>query len=147
MSATPTPQPELPFSGATPALRLRWRRHPLLAFVLRRLAIGVVLVFIASLLIFAATNVLPGDAASAILGRLATPEALADLRAELGLDRPLHEQYLDWIGNLLSGDLGHSVTNQQPVSELIGYRVVNTLALALITAIFLRSDLALFSER
>ena len=70
---------------------------------------------------------LPGDAASAILGRLATPEALADLRAELGLDRPLHEQYLDWIGNLLSGDLGHSVTNKQPVSELIGYRIVNTL--------------------
>ena len=56
------------------------------------------------------------------------------------------EQYLEWIGNLLSGDLGRSVTNQQPVSELIGYRVVNTLVLALITAIFL-VPLALFSER
>ena len=86
---------------------------------------------------------LPGDTASAILGRLATPEALADLRAELGLDQPLHEQYLEWAGNLLSGDLGHSVTNKQPVSELIGYRVVNTLVLALTTVIFLL-PLALF---
>jgi peptide/nickel transport system permease protein len=96
-----------------------------------------VLVFVASLLIFAATNLLPGDAASAILGRLATPEALAELRAELGLDRPLVDQYLDWVTNLLSGDLGRSVTNQQPVSELIGYRIVNTLALAVTTTVFL----------
>jgi peptide/nickel transport system permease protein len=99
--------------------------------------VGVVLVFVASLLIFAATNVLPGDAANAILGQHSTPEALAELRAELGLDRPLYEQYLDWIGNLLSGDLGRSVTNKQPVSDLIGYRVVNTLALALTTIVFL----------
>ena len=141
MSATPTPR--LPLSQVRPRFRSRWRRHPLLGFVLRRLAVGVFLVFVASLLVFIATNVLPGDAASAILGRLATPEALADLRAELGLDQPLHGQYLEWAGNLLSGDLGHSVTNKQPVSELIGYRVVNTLVLALTTVVFLL-PLALF---
>lgn len=117
-------------------VRRSWR-HPLLVFVIRRVVIGVALVLVASLLVFAATNLLPGDAASAILGRQATPEALEDLRLELGLDRPFFEQYFDWLGGLLSGDLGRSVTNSQPVSDLIGYRLVNTLTLGLVTVVFL----------
>jgi len=109
----------------------------MLTFVGRRILVGIGLVFVASLLVFAATNLLPGDAASAVLGRNASPEALAALRAELELERPLHEQYLDWVTDLAQGDLGRSLTNKQPVTALIGYRVVNTLALAVTAALLL----------
>lgn len=116
----------------------RTRRHPLVWFVGRRLAAGVVLLFVVSILVFAATNVLPGDAASAILGRQATPASLAALREELGLDRSLSRQYLDWIGGVLQGDLGGSYAARgQPVWGLIRTDIVNTLAVALYTLVLL----------
>src|SRR6266508_1425488 len=115
----------------------RSRRHPLLWFVVRRLAAGAVLLVVVSVLVFAATNVLPGDAASAVLGRQATPASLAALREELGLDRPLARQYLDWIGGVVQGDLGTSLTARRPVWEVIQHRASNTLALAAYTMAFL----------
>jgi peptide/nickel transport system permease protein len=114
---------------ASPATR---RRHPLLVFVARRLAVGVLLLWLVSVLVFTATSVLPGDVAAAALGRQATPESLAALRADLELDRPLPAQYLDWLGGLVRGDLGESLTARQPVWDLIRNDVENTLVLTVV---------------
>jgi peptide/nickel transport system permease protein len=91
---------------------------------------GVVILFAASVLVFGATQVLPGNAASQILGRNATPQAVAQLTQELGLNRSAVDQYLSWLGKLLQGDLGHSLAAQEPVSQFIGDRIRNTLELA-----------------
>jgi peptide/nickel transport system permease protein len=92
----------------------------------RRLFLGVVTLFVASLVIFAATQALPGDAARSILGRTATPASLKALREQLHLNRPVVSQYLTWIGGLFRGDLGTSLAAQEPVSTLLGGRLVNT---------------------
>lgn len=96
-------------------------------FILRRLLLGALTLFLASIVIFAATNVLPGDAARSILGQSATAESLAAVRAQLGLDRPLVVQYLDWAWNSLHLDFGSSLSfGAQPVSEIVWPRVVNS---------------------
>ncbi|WP_243726905.1 ABC transporter permease [Actinocrispum wychmicini] len=100
----------------------------------RRLLLGVVVVLLVSVLVFLATQVLPGDPARAVLGHEATPERVAALRAELGLDRPLLDQYFAWLGGILGGDLGHSLVTQEPVGGLIGDRAVNSAVLVLISA-------------
>lgn len=110
----------------------RWGIHPLVYYALRRILVGVLLVAIVSVLVFVGTQVLPGDAATAILGRQATPEAIAAVRAELGLDRSLPAQYLDWLGGFVSGDLGESFSAREPVSTYISTRAENSLTLALI---------------
>jgi len=102
--------------------------------VLRRLALGLLTLWLVSLLIFAATLALPGDAAQAILGREATPERLAALRDQLNLDEPVVTQYLKWLGGILTGDLGTSAATQEPVSELLSDRVGNSLFLVVISA-------------
>ncbi|MGH2714390.1 MAG: ABC transporter permease [Thermoleophilaceae bacterium] len=112
-------------------------RRPMLRFLGRRIAASVVLLFVASVLIFAGTQLLPGDAATAVLGRNATPEALADVRAELELDRPVIERYSSWLGGFVSGDLGRSLASRQPVSDLAGDRFVNSAVLAFLTAVVL----------
>jgi peptide/nickel transport system permease protein len=89
---------------------------------------------IVSLVVFAATQILPGDAASHILGKNATPEALARLRAQLHLNRPAVVQYWDWISGVLQGNLGVSVSARVPVTTLIGSRIANTAVLVLIAA-------------
>ena len=76
--------------------------------VIRRIGIGIVLLWVVSVLIFALTQVLPGDAAQIRLGQQATPESLAALRKELGLDVPWYVQYFRWMGNLFTGNLGIS---------------------------------------
>ena len=76
-------------------------------WIVRRLAFGVLVVFASSVVIFAATTVLPTDPAQAILGKQATPEAVAQLRTALGLDRPVVEQYTSWLGGVLPGRLRH----------------------------------------
>ena len=86
----------------------RPRVHPLLRFVVVRVLAGLATLLAVSVLVFLGTEVLPGDAASAVLGRNATPEQLAELRAQMGLDRPAAERYLDWLGGLVTGDLGNS---------------------------------------
>lgn len=101
----------------------------LIRLLLKRSAMGLVTLFMISILIFAATNVLPGDAARAILGQSVTEEALAALRAQLGLDRPLPVQYLAWIGGLLQGDLGTSLMSKGPVAAIVLPHLQNTLVL------------------
>jgi peptide/nickel transport system permease protein len=102
--------------------------------VLRRLALAVLTLWLVSLLVFAATLALPGDAAQAILGREATPARLAALRDQLHLDEPVVTQYLKWLGGIVTGDLGNSAATQEPVSELLSDRVGNSLFLVLISA-------------
>jgi len=109
--------------------RLR-RRHPVLAMVLRRSASGIVLLWVISVLIFAGTEILPGDAAYAVLGRNAAPTALAAVRKQLGLNKPAYERYADWLNGILHGNLGTSLTAPQSVASFLGARFGNTLILA-----------------
>ena len=101
-----------------------------------RLLAGLANLLGASLLIFIGTEILPGDVAEAILGRSATPQAVANLRQELGLDTPAHLRYIHWLGGILSGDLGHSLTGGQPIAEMLGDRLGNTFFLAALSALF-----------
>jgi peptide/nickel transport system permease protein len=101
----------------------------------RRLALGVLTLFLISLVVFAAVLALPGDAATAILGREATPERVAALRDQLNLNDSVVTQYLDWIGGVLTGSFGESAATQQPVSELLSDRVANTGFLVFVAAI------------
>ena len=103
----------------------------MLRLVTRRLLLSVLTLFIVSLLVFAGVELLPGDLATAFLGREATPTRVASLRAELGLDRPATERYLNWLGNVVQGDLGMSLAKRKPIGELIGLRLRNTLLLGL----------------
>jgi peptide/nickel transport system permease protein len=102
--------------------------------VLRRLALGVLTLWLVSLLVFGATLALPGDAAQAMLGREATPDRLAALRDQLNLDEPVVSQYLQWLGGIVTFDLGQSAATQAPVSELLSGRVGNSLFLVVVSA-------------
>jgi peptide/nickel transport system permease protein len=124
----------LPDPAAIPEDRPRGR-HPLLWYALRRVLTGLVVLLVISVLIFAATEVLPGDAATAILGKNATPEAVAAVRQELHLNDPASKRYVVWLKGLVSGNLGNSLSAQRPVSSLIGERAKNTLILALATTL------------
>jgi len=103
----------------------------------RRFLSGLFTVWLASLLIFVGTDLLPGDAATAILGRNSTPSALAALRAQLGLNRPLFNRYWEWLTGMLHGNLGRSLVGDQAVSAVIGHGIVNSLILAAITLVIL----------
>ena len=96
---------------------------------------GLLVVFAASLLVFFATQALPGDPAEAILGRQATPESLAHLRASLGLDQPVPIQYFEWVMSLATGDLGLSLSSQTPVSSVLGPALTNSLSLLFMSAV------------
>src|SRR5215475_2105365 len=107
----------------------------LLRFCLRRLALGLLTLFLVSLLVFVATQALSGDAATAILGKTATPERLAALRAQLHLTDPLWQQYGRWLIGVLQGDLGMSLASGKPVATLIGERMGNSAFLVLVSAV------------
>ena len=96
------------------------------ARILRKLAVFAVSLLVASVLIFLVANALPGDVAQVILGTDATPEAVAELRAQLGLDRPLIVRYLAWIGGVVTGDFGTSVLSGDSVASLMGPRIAVT---------------------
>jgi len=102
--------------------------------ILQRLAFGLLTLWLISLIVFAAMLALPGDAATAILGREATPDRVAALRDQLNLEDSVVSQYLQWIGGVLSGSFGTSASTQQPVSELLDARVANSLFLVLVAA-------------
>ena len=104
-------------------------------FILRRLLLGIVVLILVSILVFLATQALPGDPARAILGRSATPASLAALRRQLHLDRPVIEQYWIWITGLLHGNLGTSLAAQEPVSTLLAPRLVNSAVLLALAAV------------
>ena len=103
---------------------------PLVTLLVQRIALGLLLLFLVSVLIFAGTSILPGDVAQSILGQSATPEALANLRAELGLNDPPLTRYFSWLGGVLTGDLGTALTSGLDISSEIGRRLGNTLFLA-----------------
>jgi peptide/nickel transport system permease protein len=103
--------------------------------VAQRLALGLVTLFVVSLIIFLGVELLPGDLAEAILGQAATEETVAAIRRDLGLDLPPHQRYIDWLAGIVQGDLGRSLANKREISELIGVRLGNTLFLAAIAAI------------
>ena len=102
----------------------------------QRLILGVLTLLGVSVLVFVGTELLPSDVAEAILGRDATPETLQALREKLQLDRPAYQRYLDWLTNLMSGDFGESIITGRSVASLFGVRLINTLRLAGLTAIF-----------
>ncbi len=108
---------------------------PILKLVAQRVALGILLMFAVSVLIFAGTQILPGDVAQSILGQAATPEALANLRAELGLNDPAYVRYFHWLGGVLTGDLGTALSSGQDIASSIGSRLWNTLFLAFCAAI------------
>lgn len=104
--------------------------HPILKLIAQRLALGVILILAVSVLIFAGTEMLPGDVAQAILGQSATPVALANLREELGLNEPALGRYFGWLWGALHGDLGTALTNGQDIATAVAGRLSNTLFLA-----------------
>ena len=95
----------------------------------QRIALGLLSLFVISLIIAFVVELLPGDLAEAILGQGATPETVRVFRAELGLDKPAHLRYLDWLAGMVSGDMGVSLANKREISELVGVRLSNTLFL------------------
>lgn len=116
--------------------------NAIVATVLKRLALGVVTLFVVSIIISLAIDMLPGDFAKSMLGQAATPETVAAFRKDIGLDRPLTVRYLDWIGGVVRGDFGYSLAgagslggSRRPVADLIEPRLANTLFLAAVTAI------------
>lgn len=109
--------------------------HPILKLIVQRLALGIMLLLAASVLIFAGTTMLPGDVAQSILGQSATPEALANMRRELGVDQPAVTRYFSWLGAFLQGDLGTALTNGRDIAESLGGRLKNTLFLAFCAAL------------
>ena len=102
--------------------------------IVRRLLQGLLTLWLISLVVFAAVLALPGDAATAILGREATPERVAALRDQLNLEDSIISQYLQWIGGVLTGTFGESAATQQPVSELLSERVGNSLFLVFVAS-------------
>jgi peptide/nickel transport system permease protein len=118
---------DAPAAPAVPALA---RTHPLLRLIAQRIWVSLLLLLVVSFLIFLGCQVLPGDAATAILGRNATPSALAALRQQLHLNQPALYRYFQWITGLLQGRLGYSVTQQTAIWPLIRGRIWNSFVLA-----------------
>ncbi len=106
----------------------------LLRLIGKRLAFGLLTLFVISLIISLGMELLPGDLAEAILGQAATPDTVAAFRRELGLDQPAPTRYLQWLGRVLQGDLGTSLSNQRDIADLIGDRLRNTVFLAVVAA-------------
>jgi len=102
--------------------------------LLERAGWGLLTLVAISALLFAATNLLPGDVAEALLGQQATPEALHNIRAALGLDQPAWLRYLHWLGGAVHGDFGTSLASGRPVAAQLLPRLGNTLLLAFLAA-------------
>lgn len=105
-------------------------------FVVKRLLLTIPILLLVSIMTFSLIHMIPGDPARVILGQEATPEAYEALRAELGLDKPIVVQYVSWLGHVVTGDLGISITDRVPVSELIAQRLPATIELTIGTFLF-----------
>jgi peptide/nickel transport system permease protein len=108
----------------------------ILRLVAGRIVAGLGSLLAVSAVVFAITGVLPGDAAQEKLGQEATPETLAALRKEMGLDRSAAVRYFDWLGGIVTGDPGKSVVTGMPVAEAVKSRLPNSLLLAAVTTVF-----------
>jgi peptide/nickel transport system permease protein len=118
---------------ARPFARFTLRGIP--GFIVRRSLLGLLTLFLVSVVVFAATQALPGDAARAILGRTATPDSLAALREQLHLNEPVATQYWHWLSGLLHGDLGSSLAANEAVTTLLRNRLENSAVLVLLSAL------------
>ncbi|WP_033791449.1 ABC transporter permease [Pantoea septica] len=107
----------------------------MLFLIARRTGAGILTLLIVSAVVFFITSLLPGDAAQMILGQNATPETVAALRAQLGLDQPLLLRYFSWLGGMLQGDFGTSFASHLPVMQLVAQRIPATFELAAITTL------------
>jgi len=101
-----------------------------LRLIVNRLGVALLTLLAVSVVVFAITSLLPGDAAQALLGQESTPELLAALRQKFGLDQPAYLRYVHWLGGLLAGNPGNALANGLPVAQLIGSRLPNSLVLA-----------------
>ncbi|KPV44586.1 ABC transporter permease [Alicyclobacillus ferrooxydans] len=106
-----------------------------MAYVAKRIIIMIPVLFFLSVMVFSLIHLIPGDPAQIILGQDATPQSLAALRAQLGLNQPLPMQYIHWLGMILQGNLGYSLLDHTPVSTLIMQRLPVTVELAIGTVI------------
>ena len=119
-------------------------------YIIRRILAAIPVLFGLSILLFAFIHLLPGDPAAALLGQHATPELTAKIRTQLGLDKPLYEQYLIYLGQILHGDFGRSVINNRPVLSEFAIRFPGTVELtlgALLFAVGLGIPLGRFGAR
>lgn len=105
-------------------------------YLLRRVGFILLTLFLASIIIFAATQLLPGDVAQVMLGQFATEKAIENLREELGLNRPAYIQYFDWLGRFISGDWGTSTASRQPIRPLVMARIRNSAMLGMMALLF-----------
>src|SRR5690348_7832667 len=104
-------------------------------FVIRRVVLGLLTLWLVSVVVFAATQALPGDPARAFLGRNATPESVTELRKQLNLNRPAISQYGSWLKGLVTGNPGHSLTGtREPVTKVLGKPLENSSFLVLLAA-------------
>jgi peptide/nickel transport system permease protein len=139
---------ETPGAPGRPPIAAR-AGHPVAQFVARRVSAGVVTLFVVSVIVFCATQVIPGDAASVILGKQASGPQLERLSAEMGLDRPVVDRYLSWAGGMVTGDLGYSAASyatgtKTTVWSLIDNRLLNSVILSTIAfVLFIPISLAL----
>ena len=122
------PAAELPAAKARAA-------HPILELAIRRTLLGILTLFLVSILVFLATQVLPGNAAYAVLQNTATPARIRALEAQLHLNSPVTEQYWRWISGVLQGNLGTSLASGQSVSSLVGSRIANSAVLVVIAGL------------
>ena len=128
MTATEAPAPPV-------AVRTGPASHPIRRMLIQRILLGIVTLFIVSIVIFAATQLLPGNAAYAVLGRSATPATLHALETQLGLNRPAVAQYWTWLTGLLQGNPGRSLTGNVSVWSLVEPRLLNSTALVVTAGI------------
>jgi len=110
-------------------------RSPILKLIAQRIALGLLLLLAVSVLIFVGTQILPGDVAQSILGQSATPQALANLREQMGLNDPAYVRYFHWLWGMLHGDMGTALSNGQDIASSLGGRLKNTLFLAFWAAV------------
>jgi peptide/nickel transport system permease protein len=110
-------------------------RHPIGKLLVQRGAIGIVTLFVVSVVVFLATEVLPGNAAYAVLGHAATPAAVHAIEVQLHLNRSIFDQYGSWISGVLTGHLGKSLANQLPVWGQVSPRLINSAILVAVSGI------------
>lgn len=108
----------------------------MIIYLIRRIGFILLTLFLASVIIFGATQLLPGDVAQVMLGQFATEEAIDNLREELGLDRPAYVQYFSWLGRFVTGDWGDSMVARQPARPLVLARMWNSAMLAAMSLLF-----------